>query len=95
MCSSGWKDQVCGGVLLVGKKCWVCSCSRSAQGIGGCWDVCGGKCVYYGGRLVCVPGFIVRGRYLHSPVFKDSIFLIMGNIFSRASEEIRSRADRF
>ena len=95
MCSSGWKAQVCGGVLLVGKSCWICSCSRSAQGVGGCCSVCSGLCVYYGCRLVCVPGFIARGRYLPSPVFKDSIFLIMGKILLRASEEIRSRADRF
>jgi hypothetical protein len=42
-----------------------------------------------------VPGFIAKVSYLSSPVLKESIFLIMGNIFSRASEEIRSRADRF
>jgi hypothetical protein len=42
-----------------------------------------------------VPGYIARGRYLRSPVFKDSIFLIIGKILSRASDEIRSGADRF
>jgi hypothetical protein len=81
--------------MLVGKSCWMCSCSRSSPGVGGCWYVCGGRNVYCGGREVCVSGFVGRVGYLSSPVFKESIFLFIGKILSRASAEIRSGADRF
>ena len=60
----------------------------------GVWCVVGHK---YGVVTIylCVLSCVVSIKCLSLPVFKESIFLIIGKILSRARAEIRSGADRF
>jgi hypothetical protein len=91
MCSSGWKAQVCGGKALEVVICWAWNCSQIDRGVGDsitCVDV---KSTYRGGNLQEV----LKLYTLSSPVFNDNIFLIMGNMLSRASDARRAGAERF
>ena len=51
--------------------------------------------MWCGYHIMCVFGCVVPIKCLSLPVFKESIFLIIGKILSRARAEIRSGADRF
>jgi hypothetical protein len=61
------------------------------MGVGDSMVCIGVMYTYGGGNVPELPKFTT----LSSPVFKESIFLIIGKILSRASEARRSGADRF